>query len=363
MDMNSGYSGWSMSKRAVEAYEAGEMPRSKWTKWAMVREIMGFCREEWLALTEDVTKWKKDEIFCELFTYSSWHHTSKFCNPTYFYSIDDAAMQDYTRPMTEEEIEQAEAIVAKSREQKRAFEDARKKYWEQIEANAADRKSHEEEYQRIEDEAIASRAAAISDVKLEANEEAPGIDLTKANITGYSDGYRLCNELTDCFGTKDSEKLLSIGAGLNWSDAHGLKEDLESLLPGAEATCKKSKSGKTIYATVTYGEEVVLDVSKSTRWLGDHSRAIRDIDEYIYEQLKARWGDFDRVMRETVASWPSGYVVAVHPSYSEVVTISEEWPVTIDAFDKKKSPDEIAAVAREAICDTTEYEKTKKNTI
>lgn len=32
MDVNSGYIGYSMSRRAAEAYEDGEMPKSKWTK-------------------------------------------------------------------------------------------------------------------------------------------------------------------------------------------------------------------------------------------------------------------------------------------------------------------------------------------
>lgn len=36
MDVNSGYIGHSMSRRAAEAYEDGEMPNSKWTKKAMV---------------------------------------------------------------------------------------------------------------------------------------------------------------------------------------------------------------------------------------------------------------------------------------------------------------------------------------
>ena len=32
INMNSGYSGYSMSNNAVNAYENGEMPLSKWTK-------------------------------------------------------------------------------------------------------------------------------------------------------------------------------------------------------------------------------------------------------------------------------------------------------------------------------------------
>ena len=37
-NMNSGYSGYSMSNRAVDAYEDGEMPLSKWTKKMIISE-------------------------------------------------------------------------------------------------------------------------------------------------------------------------------------------------------------------------------------------------------------------------------------------------------------------------------------
>lgn len=43
MDVNSGYIGYSMSRRAAEAYEDGEMPKSKWTKKAMVAAIKDAC--------------------------------------------------------------------------------------------------------------------------------------------------------------------------------------------------------------------------------------------------------------------------------------------------------------------------------
>lgn len=45
MDVNSGYIGHSMSRRAAEAYEDGEMPKSKWTKKAMVAAIQAYCDE------------------------------------------------------------------------------------------------------------------------------------------------------------------------------------------------------------------------------------------------------------------------------------------------------------------------------
>jgi hypothetical protein len=46
MNANSGYSGWSMSNRAVEAYESGERPKSKWTKKAMLAEIASYIYGE-----------------------------------------------------------------------------------------------------------------------------------------------------------------------------------------------------------------------------------------------------------------------------------------------------------------------------
>lgn len=39
-NMNSGYSGYSMSNRAVDAYEDGEMPLSKWTKKMIISEVV-----------------------------------------------------------------------------------------------------------------------------------------------------------------------------------------------------------------------------------------------------------------------------------------------------------------------------------
>ena len=41
-NMNSGYSGYSMSNRAVEAYESGEKPLSKWTKTEISKFINAY---------------------------------------------------------------------------------------------------------------------------------------------------------------------------------------------------------------------------------------------------------------------------------------------------------------------------------
>ena len=45
MDVNSGYIGRSMSRRAAEACEDGEMPKGEWTKKAMVAAIQSHCDE------------------------------------------------------------------------------------------------------------------------------------------------------------------------------------------------------------------------------------------------------------------------------------------------------------------------------
>lgn len=56
-----------MSNNAIAAYEDGEMPAS-------------YLAKELGCKTKDIK---------ENFSYSSWHHTSKYYNKTYFYSIED----------------------------------------------------------------------------------------------------------------------------------------------------------------------------------------------------------------------------------------------------------------------------------
>lgn len=85
-DANRGYDGYSMSLRAVDAYFAGEMPLSKWTKAALTAAFLssGAAPE----VINVVTK-VKAEILKDCFLYrSSWHHTSNRFNRTDFYSFD-----------------------------------------------------------------------------------------------------------------------------------------------------------------------------------------------------------------------------------------------------------------------------------
>lgn len=108
-NMNSGYSGWSMSLNAVAAYEGSEKPKSKWTKSAMLAEIDGYLDECGLTLDIDVSKLTKAEIFDRFFEWSSWHHTSKFANVTDFYSLNEEALVAAARPRTEAELTERQA--------------------------------------------------------------------------------------------------------------------------------------------------------------------------------------------------------------------------------------------------------------
>ena len=86
--MNSGYNGYSMSNRAVEAYENGEMPLSKWSK----QDILDLCGDRDIALS----KLTVSELRRELLVSAGWHHTSSRCNVTDFYAFDDEALESMT---------------------------------------------------------------------------------------------------------------------------------------------------------------------------------------------------------------------------------------------------------------------------
>lgn len=80
----SGYVGQSMSVRAKKAYDSGEMPKSKWTKSAIIEELENMFGEE---EASGFKKFSRQELFDGVCSYSSWHHTGKFATATDFYSI------------------------------------------------------------------------------------------------------------------------------------------------------------------------------------------------------------------------------------------------------------------------------------
>lgn len=105
--MNSGYQGWRMSKRAVGAYEDGEMPKSKWTKTAILDRIDDLIYQSKIKVNFDfkkLEKLNKQELADLLLSYSSYHHTSLYCNTTDFYEVDQDAIEKLTNENVDEII-------------------------------------------------------------------------------------------------------------------------------------------------------------------------------------------------------------------------------------------------------------------
>ncbi len=96
MNANSGYHGYSMSNRALDAYSNGEKPLSKWTKAEIISAIaeIDSAKAELLRSVK-LSTLKENVLYC-----SSWHHTSNMYNKTNFYSIDE----DLIKGLTEEDI-------------------------------------------------------------------------------------------------------------------------------------------------------------------------------------------------------------------------------------------------------------------
>lgn len=89
---SAGYHGYSMSNNAVAAYEDGEMPLSKWTKTAILNELVELdANPEIIELAKKMTVKQLKDIFLYK---SSWHHTSKMYNKTDFYSVNPDVSMD-----------------------------------------------------------------------------------------------------------------------------------------------------------------------------------------------------------------------------------------------------------------------------
>lgn len=98
-DSNSGYSGYSMSNRAVEAYASGEQPLSKWSK----DDILEAIKEINPDIYDEAKKLSLGTLKDLALSQSSWHHTSNYFNKTDFYAIDE----DDIKELTSEKIAEA----------------------------------------------------------------------------------------------------------------------------------------------------------------------------------------------------------------------------------------------------------------
>ena len=95
--MMAGYKGYSMSNNAVDAYENGEMPLSKWRKADIIKAINQYIEDVEVNFDMDLLlKLPLRILKNELLSQSSWHHTSSMYNKTDFYSLNECYMDELT---------------------------------------------------------------------------------------------------------------------------------------------------------------------------------------------------------------------------------------------------------------------------
>lgn len=108
-NMNSGYTGYSMSNRAVSAYENGEMPLSKWTKSEIMR-CVNECVDKYNLSVDLINKLTVKQLK-DLFIYiSSWHHTSSYCNRTNFYEFREDKLSELTNEKVQKMINERKKV-------------------------------------------------------------------------------------------------------------------------------------------------------------------------------------------------------------------------------------------------------------
>lgn len=108
-----GYSGFSMSNNAVEAYENGEKPISKWSKKDILNSIDNAIENGELVLNCSKDKLRKVPVALlkELcLTCSSWHHTSNYYNRTDFYAVDLQKVELLTDESIEDRMKSKDAV-------------------------------------------------------------------------------------------------------------------------------------------------------------------------------------------------------------------------------------------------------------
>lgn len=130
---NKGYVGYSESIRSREAKSNDYYPKSLWTKAKMIEVLEEEDREDL------IDKLKKIPVYIlkeECLRWEEWHHTSKFYNPTDFYSFSINYLED----LTDEDIERAKERRRKenlrnkeAREEKKRLREIRKKEKEELE--------------------------------------------------------------------------------------------------------------------------------------------------------------------------------------------------------------------------------------
>lgn len=131
----SGYVGASMSVRAREAYDSGEMPMSKWTRGTIISAIKGYCDDFDLAYDPGIESMTKAQLADAYLEYKSWHHTGRFARETEFFGLnEDAVCADFPEMTPEQIAGRDEATAARA-----AASDREKSYRTEREAAFAKR--------------------------------------------------------------------------------------------------------------------------------------------------------------------------------------------------------------------------------
>ena len=100
-----GYNGRSMSNRAVEAYENGEAPYSKWTKGKLVESIKEYADDNNIDIASSgIERLTAQELKDNFLSYSSWHHTGPLYNVTNFYSLNQESVSNISKESVDEII-------------------------------------------------------------------------------------------------------------------------------------------------------------------------------------------------------------------------------------------------------------------
>lgn len=119
---NSGYQGWSMSNRAVQAYDSGEKPLSKWNKKSILEEVARTIDYVGLEVKFDIKKLESVKVNVlkeKLLSYSSYHHTSSYFNTTDFYTVDVDTLEELTNEVVEDLIKLGNANKKKQQPKER----------------------------------------------------------------------------------------------------------------------------------------------------------------------------------------------------------------------------------------------------
>lgn len=109
----SGYAGTSMSVRAREAYESGEMPMSKWTRGAIISAVKDYCADFDLAYDPKIETMSRAKLAETYLEYKSWHHTGRFARETEFFGLnEDAICAEFPEMMPELIAERNDEVTA-----------------------------------------------------------------------------------------------------------------------------------------------------------------------------------------------------------------------------------------------------------